>query len=81
MSMLSVVTLQDLTIAHVKLDILEMAKVVLISMSASAVCTIATIQLHVQTLLDPSAVRVTILILEMEKRAGIPWQNVKTINL
>jgi len=31
MSMLSVVTLQDLTIAHVKLDILEMAKVVLVS--------------------------------------------------
>jgi len=80
MSMLSVVTLQDLTTAHVKLGILEMAKVVLISMSASAVYTIATIQLHVQTLLDPSVVRVTILILEMEKRAG-SWQNVKTINL
>ena len=31
--------------------------------------TIATVQLHVQTPLDPSAVRVTILILEMEKRA------------
>ena len=31
MSMLSVVTLMDLTIAHVKLDILEMAKVVLVS--------------------------------------------------
>jgi len=38
-------------------------------MSASAVYTIATILLHVQTLLDPSVVRVTILILEMEKRA------------
>jgi len=81
MSMLSVVTLQDLTIAHVKLDFLEMAKVVLILMSASAVYTIVTIQLHVQTLLGPSVVRVTILILEMEKRAGIPWQNVKTTNL
>jgi len=43
-------------------------------MSASAVYTIATIQLHVQTLLDPSVVRVTILLLEMEKRAGIPHQ-------
>ena len=42
-------------------------------MSAPAVYTIATVQLHVQTLLDPSAVRVTILILEMEKRA-ISWQ-------
>ena len=29
--MLSVVTLMDLTLAHVKLDILEMAKVVLVS--------------------------------------------------
>ena len=35
--------------------------------------TIATVQLHVQTLLDPSAARVTIFILEMEKRA-ISWQ-------
>ena len=42
-------------------------------MSAPAVYTIATVQLHVQTLLDPSAVRVTILILEMEKSA-ISWQ-------
>ena len=33
-----------------------------------------TVQLHVQTLLDPSTVRVTILILEMEKRAPIQWQ-------
>jgi len=78
--MLSVVTLQDLTLAPVKLDILEMAKLAVISMSASAVYTIATIQPHVQTLLDPSVVRVTILMLEMEKRAG-SWQNVKTINL
>ena len=43
-------------------------------MNASAVYTIATIQLHVQTLLDPSVVRVTILLMEMEKRAGIPHQ-------
>ena len=42
-------------------------------MSASAVHTIATIQLHVQTMLDPSVARVTILIPEMEKRAGL-WQ-------
>ena len=42
-------------------------------MSASAVYTTVTVQLHVQTLLDPSAVRVTIRILEMEKRAG-SWQ-------
>ena len=31
MQMLSVVTLMDLTLAHVKLDTLEMAKVVLVS--------------------------------------------------
>ena len=31
MSMLCVVTLMDLTLAHVKLDILEMANVVLVS--------------------------------------------------
>ena len=43
-------------------------------MSAPAVYTIATVQLHVQTLLDPSAVRVTILLLEMEKRAAILQQ-------
>ena len=36
--------------------------------------TIATIQLHVQTLLDPSVACVIIRILEMEKRAFIPWQ-------
>ena len=42
-------------------------------MSASAVYTIATVQLHVQTPMDLSAVRVTILILEMEKSA-ISWQ-------
>ena len=40
-------------------------------MSAPAVYTTVTVQLHVQTLLDPSAVRVTILSLEMEKRAAI----------
>ena len=43
-------------------------------MSASAVYTIATVQLRVQTLLDPSVVHVTILILEMEKHVGIPHQ-------
>ena len=43
-------------------------------MSASAVYTIATVQLHVQTLLDPSIVCVTILILEMEKHARTPHQ-------
>ena len=35
--------------------------------------TIATVQLHVQTLLDPSIVHVAILILEMEKHAAL-WQ-------
>ena len=40
-------------------------------MSAPAAYTTVTVQLHVQTLLDPSAVLVTILILEMEKRASI----------
>lgn len=40
-------------------------------MSASAVYTTVTVQPHVQTLLDPSTVRVTILSLEMEKRAAI----------
>jgi len=65
---------------RVKLDILETDKTAMILMSASAVYTIATIQLHVQTLWDPSVVRVIILILEMEKRAR-SWQNVKTINL
>ena len=43
-------------------------------MSAPAEYTTATVQLHVQTPLDPSAVRVTILILEMEKRAAIQRQ-------
>ena len=42
-------------------------------MSASAVYAIATVQLHVQTPLDPLAVRVTILLREMEKRA-VSWQ-------
>ena len=42
-------------------------------MSASALYTIATVQLHVQTPLDFSAARITILILGMEKRA-ISWQ-------
>ena len=38
--------------------------------------TIATVQLHVQTLLDPSAVRVTILLREMEKRATLRQVNI-----
>ena len=42
-------------------------------MSAPAVYMTVTVQLHVQTLLDPSAVHATILILEMEKHAG-SWQ-------
>jgi len=79
--MLSVVTFMDLTLARVKLDILEMAKVALILMNAPAVYTTVTVQLHVQILQDPSAVHATILIQEMEKHAGIRWQNVKTINL
>ncbi|KAL9961061.1 hypothetical protein ACROYT_G029941 [Oculina patagonica] len=40
-----------------------------ISMSASAVYTTATVQLHVQTLQDPTTVRVTSLTQEMEKHA------------
>ena len=43
-------------------------------MSVSAVYTPATVQLHVQTLLDPTRVRVTIHTQETEKRARIPWQ-------
>jgi len=43
-------------------------------MSAPAVYTTVTVQLHVQTLQDPSAVHANILILEMEKHAGIRWQ-------
>ena len=35
--------------------------------------TTVTVQLHVQTLLDPSTVLVTVLLPEMEKRA-ISWQ-------
>jgi len=50
MPMLFVTTLVDLTPVRVNLDILAMAKIALISMSASAVYTTATVQLHVQTL-------------------------------
>ena len=43
-------------------------------MSASAVCMTVTFQLHVQTLLDPSTVRATIFLPEMERRAAIQRQ-------
>jgi len=50
MPMLFVIILVDLSLARVNLDIQEMAKIALMLMSASAVYTIATDQLHVQTL-------------------------------
>lgn len=52
-----------------------------ISMSALAMYTTATLQLHVQTLQVPTVVHVTILSLETEKHAGIRHQNVKIMNL
>ena len=47
--------------------------------SAPAVYTTVTVQLHVQTLQDPSAVHATILIQEMEKHAG--WWQVNMLRL